>query len=120
MKKLVSLVLALALCLGISSFAGAESEWEYKEATITMMVGNDQIMTGIEAVLELAKEKLGITVEIENRVDESVLKTRLAAGEATDIVAYNCRRAAGSAESVRLLSEPQRLSGNHRPSGRYV
>ena len=57
MKKLVSLVLALALCLGISSFAGAESEWEYKEATITMMVGNDQIMTGIEAVLEPGKGK---------------------------------------------------------------
>lgn len=57
MKKLVSLVLALALCLGISSFAGAESEWEYKEATITMMVGNDQIMTGIEARAGAGKGK---------------------------------------------------------------
>ena len=90
MKKLVSLLLALALCLSLASFASAEGEWEYKEATISMMVGNDQVMTGIDAVLALAKEKLGITVEIENRVDESVLKTRLAAGEATDIVSYNC------------------------------
>ena len=89
MKKLVCLVLAVLSVLSLCAFAETP-EWEYKEATISMMVSNDQNMAGINAVLELAKEKLGITVEVENRVDESVLKTRLAAGEATDIVLYNC------------------------------
>lgn len=91
MKKLVGILLVLVLCLSVCCGALAEAkEWEYKEATITMMVDNDRNLAGVNAVLELAKEKLGITVEIENRVDESVLKTRLAAGEATDIVLYNC------------------------------
>ena len=48
-----------------------------------------QSLDGLNAVCDLAKEKLGITVEIEYKVDDSVLKTRLASGEMTDLLVYN-------------------------------
>ena len=53
----------------------AEGEWEYKEATLSLMIDNNVSLDGLNAVLELAKEKLGISVEIEYKVDDSVLKT---------------------------------------------
>ena len=46
----------------------AGQEWEYKEDTITMLIDTDTSMAGIQAVCDLAEEKLGITVEIETRV----------------------------------------------------
>lgn len=67
----------------------AEGEWEYKEATLSLMIDNNVSLDGLNAVLALAKEKLGISVEIEYKVDDSVLKTRLAAGEMTDLMVYN-------------------------------
>lgn len=71
----------------------ADSKWEYKEATLSFMVGNSASLAGVEAVAALAKEKLGITLEIENIVGgadgDNLLKTRLAAGDVTDIVVYN-------------------------------
>lgn len=70
-----------------------DSEWEYKEATLTFLVGNSASLAGTEAVAALAKEKLGITLEIENIIGgaegDNLLKTRLASGEVTDIVVYN-------------------------------
>ena len=50
MKKLVCLVLAVLSVLSVCAFAET-TEWEYKEATISMMVSNDQNMAGINAVL---------------------------------------------------------------------
>ncbi len=85
-KRALSLVLAGLMCVGCFTPVLAE---ENEEVTITMMVGNDQDTTGLDAVFAIAEEKLGIHVEVENRVDETVLKTRLASGDATDIVAYN-------------------------------
>lgn len=73
--------------------AAADGEYEYKEATITLLVDKDSTWTGLEAVCELAKEKLGITVEIETRVGgadgDNIMKTRLASGDMTDICNYN-------------------------------
>ena len=51
MKKLVCLVLAVLSVLSVCAFAET-TEWEHKEATISMMVSNDQNMAGINAVLE--------------------------------------------------------------------
>lgn len=87
-KRALSLVLAGLMCVGVFTPVAAETT-ENEKVTITMMLGNDQDKTGLEAVFALAEEKLGIHVETENRVDETVLKTRLASGDATDIVAYN-------------------------------
>ena len=50
MKKLVCLVLAVLSVLSFCAFAET-TEWEHKEATISMMVSNDQNMAGINAVL---------------------------------------------------------------------
>lgn len=66
-----------------------EGEWEYKEATLSLLIDNNVSLDGLNAVCDLAKEKLGITVEIEYKVDDSVLKTRLASGEMTDLLVYN-------------------------------
>lgn len=66
-----------------------EGEWEYKEATLSLLIDNNVSLDGLNAVCELAKEKLGITIEIEYKVDDSVLKTRLASGEMTDLLVYN-------------------------------
>ena len=68
---------------------GAEGEWEYKEATLSLLIDNNVSLDGLNAVCDLAREKLGITIEIEYKVDDSVLKTRLAAGEMTDLMVYN-------------------------------
>lgn len=67
----------------------ADGGWEYKEATLSLMIDNNVSLDGLNAVMDLAKEKLGITIEIEYKVDDSVLKTRLAAGEMTDLMVYN-------------------------------
>lgn len=71
----------------------AEPEWEYEEATITLMIDTDMTDAGLLAVCDLAKEKLGITVEVEYRVGgtdgDNLVKTRLASGDMTDICAYN-------------------------------
>lgn len=66
-----------------------DGEWEYKEATLSLLIDNNVSLDGLNAVCELAKEKLGITIEIEYKVDDSVLKTRLASGEMTDLLVYN-------------------------------
>lgn len=64
-------------------------EWEYRETTLSLLIDNNVSLDGLNAVCDLAKEKLGITIEIEYKVDDSVLKTRLAAGEMTDLLVYN-------------------------------
>lgn len=69
--------------------AKTEGGWEYKEATLSLLIDNNVSLDGLNAVCDLAKEKLGITIEIEYKVDDSVLKTRLASGEMTDLLVYN-------------------------------
>ena len=71
----------------------AGQEWEYKEDTITMLIDTDTSMAGIQAVCDLAEEKLGITVEIETRVGgpdgRNIVKTRLASGDMADLCGFN-------------------------------
>lgn len=73
--------------------AEAEKEWEYKEDTITMLIDTDTAIGGIQAVCDLAEEKLGITVEIETRVGgpdgRNIVKTRLASGDMADLCGFN-------------------------------
>lgn len=99
-KKLISVLLSTAmlstLFAGMTTMANAEesdTEWEYKEATLTLLMDSDTTQDGLQAVLDLAKEKLGITVEIETRVGgtegDNIVKTRLASGEMADLCAYN-------------------------------
>lgn len=70
-----------------------DGEWEYKEATLTMLIATDAPMAGLQEVCNLAKEKLGITVEMETRPGgaegDNIVKTRLASGDMADICVYN-------------------------------
>lgn len=65
----------------------------YKEATLSMLIDSNTNLAGFDAVAALAKEKLGITVEIELRPGgtdgDNVVKTRLASGDMSDILMYN-------------------------------
>ena len=76
---------------------GAESteatENEYKEATLSLLIDANANMAGLDAVCALAKEKLGITVEVELKPagtdGDNIVKTRLASGEMSDLLMYN-------------------------------
>lgn len=98
-KKSISALLALSMLASmfvgstLSVQAAEEQEWEYKEAELSLLIDGDITIDGIEAVCELAKEKLGITVNIETRPGgadgDNVVKTRLASGDMADICGYN-------------------------------
>lgn len=65
-------------------------EFVYKEAELSMSVDSDETLTGIEAVCAKAEELLGIKVNIEIRPagleGESLIRTRLASGDMTDLI----------------------------------
>lgn len=71
----------------------AAKDEEFKEVTLTMLIDADSTMGGINKVLALAEEKLGIKVEVETRVGGSdgsnIVKTRLASGDMADLCFYN-------------------------------
>ncbi len=81
--------------VGIDGSIEEESitDTEHEDVTITMLVDKETTITGLEAVCELAKKELGITVEIEKRVGgvdgDNIVKTRLASGDMSDICVYN-------------------------------
>lgn len=64
-----------------------------QKKVITLLVGKDDDMTGVEAVLTEMEAKLGITTEIEIRPGgneaDTITKTRLTTGDMTDIFFYN-------------------------------
>src|SRR5690554_7077168 len=66
---------------------------EDEEITLTLLIDKDISIAGIQAVTDLAKEKLGITIEFETRPGgaegDNIVKTRLAAGEMADLCLYN-------------------------------
>lgn len=66
---------------------------ENEETTLSLLIDTDISMAGFEAVAELAKEKLGIVIEVEYRVGgadgDNIVKTRLASGDMADLCTYN-------------------------------
>uniref|UniRef100_S0DF82 Putative extracellular solutebinding protein family 1 n=1 Tax=termite gut metagenome TaxID=433724 RepID=S0DF82_9ZZZZ len=119
--KLLALLLSLALLVGVlaacgggagSSAPAAEPEstpaadtpssapaadagaLPYEGVTLSLLKDGDSADAGIEAVIALAEEKLGMVVEIEYRVSgsdgDNLVKTRLASGEMSDLLMYNC------------------------------
>ncbi len=88
MRKMSILLMVLVLIVASMSMpAFAE------EKTLTLLIDNTSPTAGIEAVAALAKEKLGINLEIEVRPGgaegENVVRTRLAAGEMADLCYFN-------------------------------
>lgn len=68
-------------------------EKPYEGVTLSLLIDTDVTAAGLEAVIEAAKEKLGMTIELETRVGgtdgDNIVKTRLASGDMADICAYN-------------------------------
>lgn len=66
---------------------------EYDGVTLTLLKNIEVPDEGLNAVIELAHEKLGLTVEVEERVGgadgDNIVKTRLASGDMSDICIYN-------------------------------
>lgn len=73
--------------------ADSGKEKPYEGVTITFLKDADTADDGINAVAALAKERLGLTVEVEQRVGgadgDNIVKTRLASGDMADICLYN-------------------------------
>ena len=65
--KLLSLTLAGLMTFGITAYAEETTEWEYKEADLTLLADGSSTLDGLKAVAELAKEKLGINIVIETQ-----------------------------------------------------
>lgn len=103
-KRIISLM-AIAALTGTTIFSAvpafaestgakdADGNWVKEEATITLGMGATASNTGMEAVMELAEETLGITIEKvivpEGEDLDNWLKTNLASGSAPDIISYN-------------------------------
>lgn len=66
----------------------------YEGETISILWVSNSTMDGVNAVVDLAKEKLGLTVEVEQAPGgedgDNVVKTRLASGDMADLLSYNC------------------------------
>lgn len=116
-KKVCALTLAAAMVSGslagcgnaaadsasgtdVSQEAGTETEATeatgekpYEGVTLSLLIDSDTTAAGLEAVIEAAKEKLGMTIELETRVGgsdgDNIVKTRLASGDMADICLYN-------------------------------
>lgn len=103
-RRIISLM-AIAALTGTTIFSAvpafaestgakdADGNWVKEEATITLGMGATASNTGMEAVMELAEETLGITIEKvivpEGEDLDNWLKTNLASGSAPDIISYN-------------------------------
>ena len=102
-KKLMSILLVSALAAGMVSGCGNDKKEEpaenpenrkpYEGVELSMLVDNATGKEGYEAVLDLAEEELGMKVKVEvglsGTEQQNLMKTRLAAGEAPDIIYYN-------------------------------
>lgn len=95
-RKPFALLLSLVMMMGMLAAGGAvaESALPYEGVTLTLLKDGDSADAGIEAVIALAKETLGMDIEIEYRVSgsdgDNLVKTRLATGEMSDLLMYNC------------------------------
>lgn len=70
-----------------------ESAKPYEGVTLSILIDVNEPQDGLNAVLEMANEQLGLEFEIETRVTGTeginIVKTRLAAGEMTDLCVFN-------------------------------
>ena len=99
LRKVVSIFLACVLLVGMVAGCGtetaekAETDSEskpYEGVELSMMVDNNTSAEGYTAAFDLAEEELGIKVNVEVGMNgteqENIIKTRVAACEAPDIV----------------------------------
>ena len=97
-KKLLSVLLCVSMVAGAAAGCGASKDTggDGKEGSLTeltLLIDTDVSTAGFEAVVDLAEEKLGITVKTETRPGgsdgDNIVKTRLASGDMADLCLYN-------------------------------
>ena len=73
--------------------ADGTGDLPYEGVTITFAKDTDSSSEGVEAVIALAKEKLGLNVELElipgGAEGDNLIRTRLASGDMPDLQSYN-------------------------------
>lgn len=103
-KKLMSMMLGLAIVgmtlTGCSS-KGATTEEDtsasakpYEGQSISILWVSNSTMDGVNSVIDLAEEELGLKVDLEQapggEEGDNIVKTRLASGDMADLLTYNC------------------------------
>lgn len=101
MKRITAFLLAGVMTLGLlfgcgtkdKDSKGQETGDDKEKKELSLLIDTDITLAGFEAVAELAKDKLGITINIETRPGgadgDNVVKTRLASGDMADLCGYN-------------------------------
>lgn len=100
-KKIITAVLTAALAAGTlfgSSVPAEAAGTDYYDETVTLslLVDQDWLNTyepALQALSDAALEKFNIEIELENKTNgsdgDNIVKTRLAAGEMTDLLIFN-------------------------------
>lgn len=97
-KRRLAILLSVVMAATLFSGCGKESEKTEKESEdsvqeISLLMDTDATRSGIDAVVALAEEKIGVKVNIETRPGgpdgENLVKTRLASGDMADICLFN-------------------------------
>ncbi len=102
-KRMISVLLGMALAGTLAGCQAGESETKQKEANADLPYAGEEIsilwvsnssMDGINALIDSAEEKLGLKVNLEQvpggEDGDNVVKTRLASGDMADLLSYNC------------------------------
>ena len=100
-KKIITAVLTAALAAGTlfgSSVPAEAAGTDYYDeiVTLSLLVDQDWLNTyepALQALSDAALEKFNIEIELENKTNgsdgDNIVKTRLAAGEMTDLLIFN-------------------------------
>ncbi len=90
-----------------SNEVDSSSSLPFEGVELTVMIGQDTTTDGFTELIELAREKLGIEFEVELMVGgiegDNILKTRLASGDAADIIVYNSGSLLGALNPAEYL-----------------
>lgn len=102
-KRMISVLLGMALAGTLAGCQSGESETKQREANADLPYAGEEIsilwvsnssMDGINALIDSAEEKLGLKVNLEQvpggEDGDNVVKTRLASGDMADLLSYNC------------------------------
>ncbi|MDD3361226.1 MAG: ABC transporter substrate-binding protein [Hespellia sp.] len=103
-RKAVSALLCMSMVVGMLAGCGstdagsagstASADTPYSGQKVSIMWVSNSSMDGINAVVDAAEKELGIEVDVEQvpggEDGDNVVKTRLASGDMTDLLSYNC------------------------------
>ena len=68
--------------------SAADTDGEETVTTITLLTGTSESLDGLNAVCDLAEEKIGVKVDVQSMTNDEQVKTLLVSGDMCDILAY--------------------------------